>query len=296
MVGPRRNQSLSESRRLSISEWNGAHIEEITSEEHATCTDDGCDDISPATPEMNLGTVYNSIRPNCNSSNNDSGRAIVDAASPREVDHTNVNFKQAQSSHDVVTSGGTRADRRKSSALLSCRKSSTLFRRSTITIEGDGGSTIAPSSSASRTSYSSSAGTNIWSKLLGGGNESLWDGIDGKKDAYDDMDEYKDHDSLDNGIEGYKDDHLKTCKTNVRRLGLSWWYETRHFLRTVMKYPHIWISSLLVFGIIVGVGMAAINAEKEVYIAKQKGTAQFVVSFKSFTYFVCSHQMYLTTP
>ena len=35
---------------------------------------------------------------------------------------------------------------------------------------------------------------------------------------------------------------------------------------------------LLTFGVLVGVGMAAINAEKDAYIQKQKGTAEFVVS------------------
>ena len=126
------------------------------------------------------------------------------------------------------------------------------------------------SCSGSHTSYSSSAGTNIWTKLLGGNNEALWDGINGK-DAFDDNDDK----FMDNTDQYYYDN---SCSTSTKRCGLSWWYEVKHFTRTLKKYPYIWISSLLVFGMICGVGMVAINAKRDNYIEKQKDTAEFVVS------------------
>ena len=124
---------------------------------------------------------------------------------------------------------------------------------------------------------------NIWTKLLGG-NSTLWDGIDGK-DAFDDTDDYDDVSGLDNSshtngmYHGAKEEHLKTCKTAMRRVGLSWWYETRHFMMTVWNHPHIWMVSLLSFGILFGVGMFAINAERDRYVKKQMMTADFIVSF-----------------
>lgn len=136
--------------------------------------------------------------------------------------------------------------------------------------------TVGTESSASRTSYSSSAGTNIWTKLLGGQN-GLWDGLDGK-DVYDDGFDDDDDDSM-LGMEGaYMEKGAKYCRDNLRMCGLAWWYETRHFLKTIWKHPHILVASLVAFGVVCGVGMVAITSEKNAYTQKQMSTAEFIVS------------------
>ena len=258
-------------------------------------------------PEMNLGEVYSAIQRTSRSSNNSSNRAIVDAIAPiktpksEDVDadaggspQNNNTHEQQQIIHPLDESlfsvgdtaaegggGGTPGNnnnkllRRTSTGGHPSRRASInkLFRRKTST-----DLTVAPSSSASRTSYSSSAGTNIWTKLLGG-SDLLWDGLDGK-DAYNDTDEYEDDDelnSLDN-FDSSKHQNLKTCRNNLRRLGLSYWYEIRHFMKTVIQHPHIWLISGLAFGILCGVGMMAVNAERDRFVKKQMMTADFIVS------------------
>ncbi|KAL9189326.1 hypothetical protein ACHAXT_011816, partial [Thalassiosira profunda] len=126
--------------------------------------------------------------------------------------------------------------------------------------------TVAPSSSASRTSLSSSAGTNIWTKLLGGSaSDGLWDGLNSKSgNVYD-----EDFDDDDNSKED-------ACRASVKRCGLAGWYEARHFCGTVVRHPHIWMLSLLAFGVVCGIGMAAIQSERDAYVKKQKSTATFV--------------------
>ena len=304
----RRNPSIAE-RQFSVSEWNDAPIEQVTGSAHPPSPrgDGGVhihstDEVSqpsgvqhppplssadnalpPATPEINLHSVYNAIQTNRES--------MANSNSPNTpLDESDYHSSAAAPSHQQRRQGGRRpsqsiwdndndpqAQQRKSR-----RPSVTkLFnRKSSMDSEGI---TVAPSSSASRTSYSSSAGTNIWTKLLGG-NSNLWDGIDGK-DAFDDTDDYSD-DGLDNlsHINGMyygsgKEEHLKTCKTNMRRVGLSWWYEIRHFMMTVWNHPHIWMVSLLSFGILFGVGMFAINAERDRYVKKEMEVADFIVSF-----------------
>lgn len=64
----------------------------------------------------------------------------------------------------------------------------------------------------------------------------------------------------------------------MRRCGLAWWYEARHFCKTAVDHPHIIVFSLLTFGVLCAVGMVAINSERDAYVQKQKGTAEFVVS------------------
>lgn len=114
--------------------------------------------------------------------------------------------------------------------------------------------------------FSSSSGSNIWSKLMNQ-NESLWDNVDGSG-AFDDDDE------------SICDDDGKqiSCQKSLKRCGLTWWWETRHFFSTMFQHPHILLTSLLTFGILCGAGLAAITAERDNYIEKQKSTAEFVVS------------------
>lgn len=102
--------------------------------------------------------------------------------------------------------------------------------------------------------------TNIWSRLLRG-NDELWD----KGDVFNDDDD--DSDTL----QEEKCVPLNTCTR-------SWYYETRHFFATLGKYPYIVIASFLVFALVLGAGMTAIQSEKERHIQKMKGTAYFVVS------------------
>ena len=303
-----RNPSIAE-RQFSVSEWNDAPIEQVTGSAHpsspstegstSSCTGSpsagvhSTDEVSlpsgihhppplssadtdvlpPATPEINLHSVYNAIHTNRKNSPNsplDESDYLSSAAAPS---HQRQGRRHSQSIRDNDPQAASqRKSRRPTVTKLFHRKSSMDM----------GGSTVAPSSSASRTSYSSSAGTNIWTKLLGG-NSNLWDGIDGK-DAFDDTDDYSDDGGLDNSSHiggmyyGAKEEHLKTCKTAMRRVGLSWWYEVRHFIRTVWNHPHIWMVSLLSFGILFGVGMFAINAERDRYVKKQMDVANFIVS------------------
>ena len=136
--------------------------------------------------------------------------------------------------------------------------------------------TVGASSSASRTSYSSSANTNIWSKLMGG-QSGVWDGLDGKN-VFDD-DDFDDDDS----VMGMGGPHMvkkgaKYCRDNMRICGLGWWYETRHFLKTIWRHPHILLVSLVAFAVVCGVGMVAVTSEKNASIQKQMMTAEFIVS------------------
>ena len=62
------------------------------------------------------------------------------------------------------------------------------------------------------------------------------------------------------------------------------YFEARHFLKTVVSHPHIWLCSLAVMGIVIGVGMWAITNEKDAYIEDRKQTAEFVAR-ETATYF-----------
>jgi len=111
-----------------------------------------------------------------------------------------------------------------------------------------------------------------------GGQSGLWDGLDGK-DVYDD-DDFDDDDGSVLGMEGpyMVKKGAKYCRDNLRLCSLAWWYETRHFLKTIWRHPHILVASLLAFALVCGVGMVAVTSEKNVYIRKQMSTAEFIVS------------------
>lgn len=273
-------------RRFSISEWNGAPLEQVTDEAYdaatipsttaaqhqllANLSHDSTEvssfsadaDVDAGngikSPMMNMNSIYDAIENNkCNqqddgSQNNDDTRARV--SSP----HHPIRRQSSTGRHHIP---------------------SKILRRPSVS--NSTSMTVAPSSSASRTSYSSSAGTNIWTKLMGGSNQ-LWDGLNGKGggDAYDDADDAfmdDDDDHLQDHDEGIKG-RAHSCTAAMKRCGLSWWYETRHFVATTLKHPHILLISIATFGILCGAGMAAINSEKNRYIAKQKVTATFVAS------------------
>lgn len=108
-----------------------------------------------------------------------------------------------------------------------------------------------------------------------GGNESVWDGLDGREDVYDDHD-----DPLldDNTIQSRYDDEGICGTTPLKICALSAWYETRHFFRTLWKHPVIIVVSLAVFGLVCGLGMWAVQSEREAYVNDRMDTAKFVVS------------------
>mmetsp|Transcript_304 Transcript_304/g.582 ORF Transcript_304/g.582 Transcript_304/m.582 type:complete len:781 (-) Transcript_304:106-2448(-) len=122
-------------------------------------------------------------------------------------------------------------------------------------------------------SYATS--TNIWAKLLGG-NESVWDGLSGREDVYDDPDEGLDENNdLISTKSRYEDEGI--CGTAPLKLCcLSTWYETRHFFRTLWKHPVIILVSLAVFGLVCGLGMWAVESERESYVKDRMDTAKFV--------------------
>ena len=94
----------------------------------------------------------------------------------------------------------------------------------------------------------------------------MWDGLNAK--TLEDEDDF----------EGDTEDSNMSCGKSVYRCGMAWWYESKHFFKTVVQHPHIAVISLLVFGVLCGVGIVAINSQRDQYITKQKMTAEFVVS------------------
>lgn len=175
-----------------------------------------------------------------------------------------------------ISGGGAVADDETTPTAAPRASNNLRKRKMSISDDTTTGTVTVASSSASKTSYLSSASGNIWSKMLS--REELWDGL-GDKDVYDD-DDFDDDVSL-MGVEG--GDVVRECSANARRImktcGLAWCYEARHFALTIWNHPYIMLISLAAFGILCGVGIAAVNSERDTYIQKQKGTAEFVVSY-----------------
>lgn len=126
------------------------------------------------------------------------------------------------------------------------------------------------------TSASYATSTNIWAKLLGG-NESVWDGLDGRDDVYDDHNDNNDHDDLISTKSRYENEGI--CGTAPLKICcMGAWYETRHFFETLGKHPVIIVVSLAVFGLVCGLGMWAVESEREAFVMDRMDTAKFVVS------------------
>jgi hypothetical protein len=132
-------------------------------------------------------------------------------------------------------------------------------------------------SSGAQTGTSYATSTNIWAKLIGS-NESVWDGLDGREDVYDDLPhETNDLVTVKSGGHPYDDEGVcGTAPLKVCAIGA--WYETRHFFRTLWKHPVIILVSLAVFALVCGLGMWAVQSEKEAYVKDKMDTAKFVVS------------------
>eukprot|EP00984_Skeletonema_dohrnii_P000700 scaffold211_cov83-Skeletonema_dohrnii-CCMP3373.AAC.6 len=125
------------------------------------------------------------------------------------------------------------------------------------------------------TSASYATSTNIWAKLLGG-NESVWDGLDGRDDVYDDHNDNNDHDDLISTKSRYENEGI--CGTAPLKIcAMGAWYETRHFFQTLGKHPVIIVVSLVVFGLVCGLGMWAVESEREAFVKDRMDTAKFVV-------------------
>ncbi|KAL9184127.1 hypothetical protein ACHAXT_002213 [Thalassiosira profunda] len=256
--GPR-PQPPADSRRFSVSDWDGAAVEELTADASSSGRDaslrtsglSGDGDVPPdvqaaeeAAPVMDLGRIHAALSAPRRPSQD--RRSSSDSADERQAQVSGPRHLTSGKSKRLSWIGG----RRRSDAECDV--------------------TVAPSSSASRTSYSSSAGTNIWSKLLGGSHaEGLWDGLDGKKDAFDDDSLLGDEDPA------APPSCLTAARRGARRRGLGAWYEVRHWAKTIGDHPHIALVSLATVGILIGVGLAAINAEAEAYERKQKMNVEF---------------------
>jgi hypothetical protein len=117
--------------------------------------------------------------------------------------------------------------------------------------------TVASSLTADQRSSSSGGSGNVWTRLLG--KDTNWDKLG---DGFDDQ----------GGEEG------EGCQRATKTCTLTLWYELCHFAHTVWSNPHILLLSLATFGVLCGVGMAAVNSERDAYVEKQKGVATFVVS------------------
>lgn len=227
-----------EARRFSVSEWNDAPTEELTTYDSSetTATDQPVSsNASSAVGEMNIDSIYDAIK-NDKKEDDISSRGHL-------FDSTKVN-------PDFV------AVPRKASMISSHNPGHALkkFTRRTTEV-----SLTVPSSN-SESLYAPTT-SNIWTRLLGG-NDDLWD----KGDVYDDND---DEDSI--VPEQDSCAPLKACSR-------SCFLETRHFFTTMARYPYIICTSFLVFLLVLGVGLAAIQSEKGKYVQQMKNTADYVVS------------------
>jgi hypothetical protein len=138
-------------------------------------------------------------------------------------------------------------------------------------LTGPSASSSSSSSSSSSTSGNGSGG-NVWNRVLShrGGrgdiaNGSYWDKLDGK-DVWDD-DEYE-----------FEDGGRRHNDGGGARAVLAVWYEMRHFAIALCENPTILLTSLATFGMLCGIGMALVIAERDAYAQKQRSVAEFVVS------------------
>lgn len=257
------------SRHLSLSDWDGAPTEP---EQAASVSPP-----VPAVPEMNLGFIHNAIQ---RENIMDDEDAVVSIQVPVLLTKYTPKPKtknQGQNNSDdqegttppTVSSSSSNNNSNKPPNKPATISKIMSFGHHRVDHRWDDtqSETCAPSrSSPSRTSYSSSTGTNIWTKLMGGGGSGMWDGLNSKAgDAFDDSD--SDHfDELEH----------PSCSNNFKRWGMACLYETRHFCRTLYAHPHILLVSLMTFGLLCGVGIFAINGERDNYVKKQQMTADFI--------------------
>mmetsp|Transcript_3823 Transcript_3823/g.8537 ORF Transcript_3823/g.8537 Transcript_3823/m.8537 type:complete len:1220 (+) Transcript_3823:92-3751(+) len=247
------------SRNLTLSDWDNTqedHVEEELPSKTTSCSGGSHPDATATAPAMNLQSVYETLDNNrnnqtANEEDNDLNDDVV-----CHVSHDEAPPMVAHSASRRRTTISKMFDRRPSDYTVAMTSSSSASQKSS--------------------SYSSTAGTNIWTKLLAGGgkagdDDGLWDSLNGK-DIFEDE---EDDDSDGEGGGGIKDT-ARRGRSTMERCRLAWWYETKHFVATVWKHPHIWIISLATFGILCGTMIAAVNGEKNTHVQKQKMTAEFI--------------------
>ena len=135
-------------------------------------------------------------------------------------------------------------------------------------------STVVTSNVSSITDNSTSVlgGGNIWTRILSGQKDTLWDKL-GDGDAEADED---DGNSL-----GWGSDPLDGsggCAPALKLCTLTAKYESRHFINTIKAHPRILLISLAVTALVCGLGIVAIESESRAYVNKQRNLAELKVS------------------
>ena len=125
-------------------------------------------------------------------------------------------------------------------------------------------------SSITDNSTSVLGGGNIWTRILYGQKETLWDKLgDGEADE-------DDVNSL-----GWGSDPLDGsggCAPALKLCTLTAMYESRHFINTIKAHPRILLISLAVTALVCGLGIVAIESESRAYVNKQRNLAELKVS------------------
>jgi len=130
-----------------------------------------------------------------------------------------------------------------------------------------GGHTASLTHDSSQESFQDSS--NIWQRLLR--KDSMWDSLNVVPN---------DDERLPQEISYEKSrapsDACVACRAA--------WYEVRHFCTTCARHPYILLASLTVAGLVAGVGLWALEAEREAYAQEMRATAAFVAR-ETATYF-----------
>lgn len=124
-------------------------------------------------------------------------------------------------------------------------------------------------SSITDNSTSVLGGGNIWTRILYGQKETLWDKLGDAEADEDDVNSLEDSDPLD-GSGGFAP-ALKLCT-------LTAIYESRHFINTIKAHPRILFISLAVTALVCGLGIVAVEGGSRAYVNKHRNLAEIKVS------------------
>jgi hypothetical protein len=119
-------------------------------------------------------------------------------------------------------------------------------------------------------------GGNVWTRFLSR-RVTLWDklettsGMNVDDVNYDDVDGDDDDDSR----EGMDHDPSSSsgCKVAVQTCVLTMWYEAMHFGGTIMAHPRILLMSTIAFGLVCGLGIAAVVSMGRGHVQMRKNSA-----------------------
>ena len=137
---------------------------------------------------------------------------------------------------------------------------------------GSQGTTVESSLNASETpSGTSLFGGNVWDRLLRPKKADLWEGYG--KDAYAD-----DGDSVISLLSDCEEEPNKQCLSLLQDCLNVTGHETRHFVLTAIKHPVVLLGALFVFGLVFGVGYAAIDSQRCASVSKSKHTATWIAT------------------